>query len=125
MILVLTYYFFKIIFYFFQDALNRAILQDLRSNRENIQVAVLMVETVYRQNLFGYHAEQLLFLKITVALPRLIAAAKRLLERDNIFGAFPNHNYQAFESNIDFDIRLVFKNCFHFYSNFSYKNIIK
>ncbi|XP_075212279.1 DNA polymerase delta 1, catalytic subunit isoform X2 [Lycorma delicatula] len=91
----------------FKDALNRAVLADMRSNKESVQVAVLMVETMYRQNLFGYHADKTLFIKITVALPRLIAACKRLLDRDNIFPAFQGHSYQAFESNIDFDIRFM------------------
>lgn len=48
-----------------------------------------------------------LFLKITVALPKLIASCKRLLEKEMIFPEFGNHKYSAFESNIDFDIRYV------------------
>lgn len=42
-----------------------------------------------------------------MAMPRLIAPAKRLLEQGLKFGPFPLQSYQAFESNIDFEIRCV------------------
>ena len=47
------------------------------------------------------------FLKITMALPRLIAPAKRLLEQGFQFEGYPLHGYQSYESNIDFEIRWV------------------
>lgn len=79
----------------------------MRSNPQNIQEAVLAVEQVYKQNMYGYAgSEKSLFLKITVAVPRLIAPCKRLLESENIFSDL-KHQYSAFESNIDFDIRWV------------------
>ncbi|XP_043259599.1 DNA polymerase delta catalytic subunit [Colletes gigas] len=91
----------------FKDALDKAILKDMRSNPHNIQEAVLAIERVYKQNMYGYTgSEKSLFLKITVAVPRLIAACKRLLENEIIFPTF-NHQYKAFESNIDFDIRFM------------------
>jgi DNA polymerase delta subunit 1 len=78
----------------------------MRSNKEDVKEAVLAVELVRRQNLMGYNGEDKMgFIKITVALPRLIAPAKRLLERDVIYQPAGSHNFQAFESNIDFDIR--------------------
>ena len=43
--------------------------------------------------------------QITVALPRFIAAAKRLLERGEIAQPFNQYTYTAYESNIDFEIR--------------------
>ncbi|XP_049801348.1 DNA polymerase delta catalytic subunit isoform X1 [Schistocerca nitens] len=92
----------------FREALNKAVLADMRSNREEVQQAVLAVEIVKRQTLFGYHGQDLqTFIKITVALPRLIAPAKRLLEKEVIFPALGPHQYQAYESNIDFDIRFM------------------
>lgn len=92
----------------FKDSLNRAILNDMRGNRDNIQEAVLMVEMVHKINLFGYHGEnESLFLKITVALPRLIAPAKRLLEKEGIYPEHPSYCFQVFEANIDFDIRFM------------------
>ena len=91
----------------FKDALDKAILKDMRSNTENIQIAVLAVERVYRQTMYGYTGdEKSLFLKITVTLPKLIAPCRRLLEKENIFPEF-DHTYRDFESNIDFDIRFM------------------
>ena len=77
----------------------------MRSNPDNIQETILAVELVQRQSVYGYSGEEKApFLKITVVLPKLIAACKRLLETEVVYSAF-NHPYQAFESNIDFDIR--------------------
>lgn len=42
-----------------------------------------------------------------MAMPRLIAPAKRLLEQGIKFGPFPLQNYQSYEANIDFEIRCV------------------
>ena len=90
----------------FQMALNKAVLADLRSNKETIREAVVAVELVQRLNLVGYNGEaKMRFIKITLALPRLIAPAKRLLERETIYPSAGSHAFQAFESNIDFDIR--------------------
>lgn len=51
-------------------------------NKDEIQEAVLMVEIVQKQTVFGFWGEELEnFLKITVALPKLVAGAKRLLEK--------------------------------------------
>ncbi|KAJ9587970.1 hypothetical protein L9F63_018599 [Diploptera punctata] len=86
----------------------KAVLADMRSNKEDVQEAVLMVEILERQSLMGYSGDKNVnFIKITVALPRLIAAAKRLLERDTIYPPAGSHNFQAYESNIDFDIRFM------------------
>jgi len=88
-----------------QEALDQAVKKDMKSNPNNVQEAILAVERVYKQSMYGYEGnEKLLFLKITVALPRLIAPCKRLLEQGIVYGSF-NHHYRAYESNIDFDIR--------------------
>ena len=59
--------------------------------------------------MYGYHGKNILdFLRITMAMPRLIAPAKRLLEQGIKFGPFPLQNYQSYEANIDFEIRSVF-----------------
>jgi hypothetical protein len=48
------------------------------------------------------------FIKITLAIPKLIAPAKRLLEKREVnFRDFSNISYAAFESNIDFEIRFM------------------
>lgn len=79
----------------------------MKSNSDNIQETILAVELVYKESMYGFGGNKKSpFLKITVAVPRLIAPCKRLLEQ-NIVYATPNHHYKAFESNIDFDIRYV------------------
>ena len=46
------------------------------------------------------------FIKVTLAIPRLIAPCKRLLEHGFSYSPrMPAHNYHVFESNIDFEIR--------------------
>ncbi|XP_051174755.1 DNA polymerase delta catalytic subunit isoform X2 [Leptopilina boulardi] len=92
----------------FKEALNNAVIKDMKSNPENIQEAILAVELVKKQSVYGYNGSDLQpFLKITVALPKLTAPCRRLLEKEAVYAAFSNHCYQAFESNIDFDIRFM------------------
>lgn len=70
---------------------------------------------VSTEGMYGYHGQRSLdFLRITMAMPRLIAPAKRLLEQGFKFGPFPVQSYQAYEANIDFEIRLVWLNFDHF-----------
>ena len=42
-----------------------------------------------------------------MALPRFVAAAKRLLERREIAAPFNNYHFEAYESNIDYEIRYM------------------
>ncbi|KAK0090917.1 hypothetical protein PV325_000083 [Microctonus aethiopoides] len=91
----------------FKEALDACIKKDMRTNPGNIQETVHAVEIVYKQNLYGYTGDQLSpYLKITLAVPRLIAPCKRLLEKTIVYPTFI-HDYRAFESNIDFDIRFM------------------
>lgn len=56
--------------------------------------------------IYGFHGNKKVpFLKITVALPRLIAPAKRLLEQGFSCPGYSQFGFQAYESNIDFEIR--------------------
>ncbi|XP_005098812.2 DNA polymerase delta catalytic subunit [Aplysia californica] len=92
----------------FLDALNSAARKDLRSNREGIIQAVLAVDCLMRESIYGYHGNRKIpFLKVTVALPRLIAPCKRLLEQGFVCPGYPQHAYQTYESNIDFEIRFM------------------
>lgn len=94
--------------YPFKTALDKAVLADMRSNKENLQEAVLEVTMVEGQSMLGYHGEEKYkFIKIVLALPRLIAAAKRLLERTIVYSAFDFQDCRSYESNIDFDIRFM------------------
>ncbi|KAM7372161.1 hypothetical protein PAMP_009354 [Pampus punctatissimus] len=92
----------------FKRELNSAVLKDMRSNKDNISVTVLAVEITRKENMYGYHGRHILdFLRITMAMPRLIAPAKRLLEQGFKFGPFPIQSYQSYEANIDFEIRFM------------------
>jgi len=57
-------------------------------------------------DMYGYSsAGPSTFLKITVAVPKLVATTKRMLETGFRTPTYPEHCYQAFESFIDFEIR--------------------
>lgn len=92
----------------FKRELNSAVLKDMRSNKDNISVTVLAVDITRKESMYGYHGKRILdFLRITMAMPRLIAPAKRLLEQGFKFGPFPIQSYQSYEANIDFEIRFM------------------
>uniref|UniRef100_A0A3P9BWS1 DNA polymerase n=1 Tax=Maylandia zebra TaxID=106582 RepID=A0A3P9BWS1_9CICH len=92
----------------FKKELNSAVLKDMRSNKDNISVTVLAVDITRKESMYGYHGKRIIdFLRITMAMPRLIAPAKRLLEQGFKFAHFPTSNYQSYEANIDFEIRCV------------------
>ena len=82
-------------------------MEDMRSNKESIKEAVLGVEIVTKESIYHFHGnKKAKFLKITVTLPRLIAAAKRLLGEGKVFVQdIGTPVYEAYESNIDFEIR--------------------
>ncbi|CAG0882897.1 unnamed protein product [Cyprideis torosa] len=93
----------------FTLALNKALLADMRSNREEVTQTVLSVECQLKESIYGFRGNQKqAFLKITVALPRLVAAGRRLLERGEVLvDPFGQRCYTPFESNIDFEIRFM------------------
>ncbi|KAL3987287.1 transcription factor 7-like 1 [Sarotherodon galilaeus] len=92
----------------FQKELNSAVLKDMRSNKDNISVTVLAVDITRKESMYGYHGKRIIdFLRITMAMPRLIAPAKRLLEQGFKFSHFPTSHYQSYEANIDFEIRFM------------------
>lgn len=82
-------------------------IADMKSNKENITDAVLAVDLTKKESIYGFHGNKKVpFLKITLALPRLIAAAKRLLGEGKVFVSdIGTPAYEAYESNIDFEIR--------------------
>ena len=89
-----------------RSSLNDAVLGDARSTRGVLQ-AVVAVEAVTKSSMYGFHFNKMsTFLKITMALPRLVAPARRLLGTLSL-NPFGSVHYQAFESNIDFEIRFM------------------
>merc|ERR1712223_329892 len=93
----------------FRMALNSAVISDMKNNRDNVTDAVLHVEMLDKSTIYNFQGNRLIpFLKITVAYPKLIAPAKRLLEKGDVaVKGFANHTYRAFEANIDFEIRFM------------------
>ncbi|XP_075742862.1 DNA polymerase delta 1, catalytic subunit [Rhipicephalus microplus] len=93
----------------FREALNKAVLKDMRSNKNQLSDTVVGIDMVLKQSIYGYNSKgKTPFLKVTMVLPRLIAPAKRLLETGSVtvdpYGA---PSYRIFESNVDFEIRFM------------------
>lgn len=86
--------------------LSKSLLEDSRSNKDNIKEPVLDVRLVKARSIMYYKGDNdMTFVKISVALPKLIAASKRLIENQpTSFGLMDPSFY---ETNIDFDIRFM------------------
>lgn len=92
----------------FMNALNAAVMNDLRSNKDGIEHAVLGIDLVLKERIYGYHGHRKVpFIKITMAIQRLIAPAKRLLEQGFNCPGYGQYGFQSYESNIDFEIRFM------------------
>ncbi|XP_066916708.1 DNA polymerase delta catalytic subunit-like [Clytia hemisphaerica] len=92
----------------FRSDLNKVVLSDMRSNKDNITTAVVAVELENKESIYGYHRNtKLPYLRITVALQKLIAPSRRLLERGFECTGYPNKCYNTYESNIDFEVRFM------------------
>lgn len=93
----------------FRVGLNNAVIADMKNNRENLTDAVLDVQLMNKSSIYGFQGNKKVpFIKILLAYPRLIAPAKRLLEKGEVnVRGFSNTQYRAFEANIDFEIRFM------------------
>ena len=96
----------------FRHVLNDAVIRDMRSNKDNVTQAVVSVETCTKQSIYTFHGnKKSQFLKITVALPKFVAPAKRILE--NGFECPPKykiHSYQPYEADVNFEVRFMVDN---------------
>lgn len=91
----------------FCECLNEVILKEMRGNKD-VTTAVVKVEYCMKQNMYGYTSQgKVPFLKVTVAVPKLVATSRRILKEGFKTKTYPSHNYQSFESNIDFEIRFM------------------
>uniref|UniRef100_H2Z262 DNA polymerase n=1 Tax=Ciona savignyi TaxID=51511 RepID=H2Z262_CIOSA len=91
----------------FCQCLNELVMKEMRGNKDVTQ-AVYKVECCMKQGMYGYNSGgKSKFLKITVAVPRLVATTKRMLETGFRTQTYPEHCYSAFESFIDFEIRFM------------------
>jgi len=92
----------------FCDTLNKAVFGDMRSNKDNVIQAVLAVDLTIKESIYGYHGNKKIpYLCITVALQKLIAPARRLLESGFSCAGYGQRGYQTYESNIDFEVRFM------------------
>ena len=71
--------------------------------------AILAVELMSKESIYGFHDNKKIhYLKIYVALQKLIAPARRILETSFMCPGFGERGYQTFESNIDFVVSVYF-----------------
>lgn len=76
------------------------------ANKSDIPLAVLMVELVKGKSLVEYTGDvDSNFAKITVALPRFLPSAKRLLTTTIVYEPLKNHSFELFEANVDIETR--------------------
>ena len=69
-------------------------------------------------DIMGYHSQRdVMFLKITLLLPKLIPSAKRVLEQGIGFAGHETKSYQCYETNIDFDTRFLLKKMLYDFVN--------
>ena len=92
----------------FMAALNAALEADSRSSREQLRRYVLKVDPVRKCSMYGFrHNKFYPFLKVVLALPKLVASSRRLLERGLVVPGFGDRCYAAYESNIEYEIRFM------------------
>lgn len=76
------------------------------ANKSEVHEAVLMVEIIKGKSLVEYTGdEDQNFAKITLTLPKFIPSAKRLLTTSIVYSPLSSHNFQLYESNVDFETR--------------------
>lgn len=98
----------------FRKILNDTVVSEMKSGfgSDEMRDAVLAVEIEQKESMYGFNNNRKSdFLKIYVALPRLVSSVSRILE-SNSFSGFnlmsQEKGYvEIFESNIDYDIRFM------------------
>lgn len=76
------------------------------ASREKLQRYVTNLEVVQRKSVWGYQEKKHHdFIKITVAVPSLVATARRLLENGLQLGAYGSRQFQTYESNVAYVLR--------------------
>ncbi|VEL27494.1 unnamed protein product [Protopolystoma xenopodis] len=93
----------------FREALNQSLKREVKQkDLVALQHMVLAVRLEMKESIYGFHDNRKLpFIRITLALPRLIAPAKRILENGFAFSNYSMQSYSIFESNIDFEVRFM------------------
>ena len=84
----------------FCKTLNDAVVGDLCGNRDNVQEAVLAIEMCKKSSIYGFYFNEMSdFLRITVALPKLVAPVRHLVSCISV-PPFGQIDYQVRESSI-------------------------
>lgn len=92
----------------FRRALNAALVADIKNNSEGVVDAVLSCELMQKSTIYGFQGNKMSpFVKITLAVPRMVAAAKRLLEKGEVKVPGLGALERPYEANIDFEIRFM------------------
>lgn len=87
-----------------RSSLNDALISDSNRNKDGIKQAVLSVEVEEKESMYGFSGNvKSPFLKINLALPSMVAAMQRILEK----GSFASIGDKCFESNVEYDIRFM------------------
>ena len=95
----------------FKRALSEAIISDSRASKDGISSPVLSVEMVQKCSMYGFYQNKLFkFLQVTLALPKYLAPAKRLLENGITLSNYGTKWFQVFETNIEYEIRFMVDN---------------
>lgn len=80
------------------------------ANKNEISETVLSVEIVKGKSLVEYCGdEDQNFAKITLALPKFVPCAKRLLTQNIVYQPLASHSFSVYESNVDIETRRVFE----------------
>ncbi|XP_044540698.1 DNA polymerase delta catalytic subunit-like, partial [Gracilinanus agilis] len=91
-----------------QRELNSAVSREQRGGKELKGPAVLAVELCARESMYGYVGRgPSPFLRVTLALPRLVAPARRLLENGIRLPGLGSPSFAPYEANVDFEIRFM------------------
>merc|ERR1719186_339659 len=93
----------------FRKTLNSVLIADMKSNPWGIDNAVLSCDLVSKSTIYGFQGNvKIQYIKVTLAIPKLVAAAKRLIEKGEVrVAGLGEFAAKAFEANIDFEIRFM------------------
>ncbi|KFD71153.1 hypothetical protein M514_05004 [Trichuris suis] len=92
----------------YREALDMAVLQELRIHKD-VKHAVVDISVVDGRSIYCFNFNKTsTFLKVTVALPKIVPVARRIVESGSwSCGGKSVPAMQSFESNIDFEIRFM------------------
>jgi DNA polymerase delta subunit 1 len=89
---------------YFRAYFNSALLESSTKHKE----PVLKVEVCYKKSIFGYTEELSPFLRVTMAVPKLVATLRRIIESGIHLGPkYGTLKLQPYEANIEFVIRFM------------------